>query len=44
MFNLMGLGVIVDNAIKKVKDYASLIIESNNNDGVYKYLKDYLKS
>ena len=44
MFNMLGLGVIVDNAINEVKEYASLIIDSNNNDGVYKYLKGFLKS
>lgn len=43
MFNLLGLSVVVENAHSSIKDFADLIIDSNNNDGVYKYLKSILK-
>lgn len=43
MFNLLGFSVVVDNANNNIKDFADLIIDSNNNDGVYKYLKSILK-
>ena len=43
MFKLLGCSVVVDNADNIVKNFADLIIDSNNNDGVYKYLKSILK-
>jgi len=43
MFDMLGLGVTVDNAIEDIKENASIIIDSNNNDGVYKFLKDFIK-
>lgn len=34
-----GIGVAVDNAIEKVKDIADYICESNENDGVAKFIE-----
>ena len=39
MLEMSGLGVAVENAKESVKKKASLIIPSNNDDGVYQYLK-----
>lgn len=43
MFNLLGLSVAVSNAFDNIKNMVDLVIDSNNNDGVYKYLKSILK-
>lgn len=42
MFNLLGLSVAVENATANIKKMVDTIIDSNNNDGVYKYLKSIL--
>ncbi len=42
MFKVADLGVCVDNADEYIKKQADLIIESNNNDGVAKFLERYL--
>ena len=43
MFNLLGVSVAVENALPNIKNMVDLVIDSNNNDGVYKYLKSILK-
>lgn len=43
MFNLLGLSVAVSNAFDNIKNMVDVVIDSNNNDGVYKYLKSILK-
>lgn len=43
MFKLLGKSVAVENAIDSIKLMVDTVIDSNNNDGVYKYLKSILK-
>lgn len=43
MFDLLGLSVAVSNAFDNIKNMVDIVIDSNNNDGVYKYLKSILK-
>ncbi|MBR6689887.1 MAG: HAD family hydrolase [Bacilli bacterium] len=43
MFKLLGKSVAVENATDSIKTMVDTIIDSNNNDGVYKYLKKILK-
>lgn len=43
MFKMLGTSIAVSNAFDNVKCLADFIIDSNNNDGVYKYLKSILK-
>lgn len=42
IYQCLNLGVCVDNADEYIKKQADLIIESNNNDGVAKFLERYL--
>jgi len=42
MFKLLGLSVAVENATNNIKSIVDIVIDSNNNDGVYKYLKSIL--
>lgn len=40
MLQNCGLGIAMDNAIDEIKGIADCICESNDNDGVAKYLED----
>lgn len=42
MFKSLGLSVAVENASNSIKNIVDIVIDSNNNDGVYKYLKSIL--
>lgn len=43
MLKLCGTGVAVENALPKVKEVADDIAPTNDNDGVYKWLKAHLQ-
>lgn len=42
MLKLCGMGIAMGNAIKEVKEIADLVIESNDKDGIAKYLENLL--
>ncbi len=41
MIKLCGIGIAVKNAIPEVKDAADYVTESNENDGVARFIEDY---
>lgn len=43
MLKLCGMGIAMRNAIKEVKEIADLVIESNDEDGIAKYLESLLQ-
>ena len=42
MIKNCGIGIAVENAIDEVKNVAKYICETNNNDGVAKWLEKYI--
>ena len=42
MLKECGLGIAVGNAIKEVKEAADAVAQTNDNDGVAKYIENYL--
>lgn len=42
MLTECGYGIAVDNAVQEVKKIADFICESNDNDGVAKYIEKYI--
>ena len=42
MFKMVGLGIAMGNAIDDVKKIADIIIDTNDNDGIGKYLNRIL--
>lgn len=44
MIKLCGIGIAVKNAIPEVKDAADYVTESNENDGVARFIEDYFIS
>ncbi len=42
MLEIAGTGVAMGNAVKELKDIADICIDSNENDGIAKYLEEYL--
>lgn len=42
MLKLCGMGIAMGNEIKEVKEIADLVIESNDKDGIAKYLENLL--
>ena len=42
MIKKCGIGVAVENALDEVKDVAKYVCQSNNNDGVAKWLEKYI--
>lgn len=43
MLKIAGVGVAMGNAIKEVKEIADIVIESNDNDGIAKYLEKIME-
>lgn len=43
MIECAGVGVAMDNGIKELKSLASHVTDSNDNEGVSKFLQDFLK-
>ena len=43
MLKLAGVGVAMGNAIEEVKKIADAVIESNDDDGIAKYLKNNIE-
>jgi len=43
MFKLLSRSVAVENASEELKRYASDITDTNENDGVVKFIFNYLK-
>ncbi|KGX92670.1 haloacid dehalogenase [Pontibacillus halophilus JSM 076056 = DSM 19796] len=43
MIEFAGVGVAMDNAITELKDVAKHVTESNENDGIARFLEDYLQ-
>ncbi len=41
MIKLCGIGIAVKNAIPEVKDASDYVTESNENDGVARFIEDY---
>lgn len=44
MLKLCGLGVAMGNAFNEVKSCADIVIDSNDNDGIAKFLREYILS
>jgi len=42
MLKMCGLGIAMGNALDEVKDAADLTIKSNDEDGIAKFLTEYL--
>ena len=38
----IGFGIAMGNAIERVKENADIVIDTNDNDGVAKYLKEII--
>lgn len=42
LLNIAGIGVAVENAIEAIKDISNYVCESNENDGVAKFIDKYI--